>query len=88
MSDNEDKSVHEKLLQALYEYFNAHQWWERKHSVRAGRETRKQLRNIVDLAKERRDEIFEYEKNNPPKPRGDNISKYNSELKARGKDNE
>jgi hypothetical protein len=49
--------IHDKLVQAYLNYFSANERWEDKNSVRTTRETRRWLREIRILAKERMDQI-------------------------------
>jgi len=52
-----DSNIHDKLVKAYLEYFSANEKWEVKNSVRTTRDTRRWLREIRLLAKERMDQI-------------------------------
>jgi tyrosyl-tRNA synthetase len=54
-----EDSIHDKLVKAYLEYFKENEKFERKNSVRTHRESRKWLREIRSLAKERMDQIHE-----------------------------
>ena len=49
--------THDKLTKAYMAYFKANEKFEARNSVRTQRESRKWLREIRSLAKERMDEI-------------------------------
>ena len=52
-----DDDVHDKLTKAYMAYFKANEKFEARNSVRTHRESRKWLREIRILAKQRMDEI-------------------------------
>jgi hypothetical protein len=52
-----DDDIHDQLVQAYLNYFEASERFERMNSVRTHREVRKCLRDIRALAKERSDEV-------------------------------
>ena len=49
--------IHDKLTKAYMAYFKANEAFEARNSVRTHRETRKCLREIRSLAKQRMDEV-------------------------------
>mgnify|MGYP001239542349 CR=1 FL=1 len=51
--------THDKLTKAYMAYFKANEKFEARNSVRTHRESRKWLREIRALAKQRMDEIHE-----------------------------
>ena len=52
-----DDDIHDKLTKAYMAYFKANEKFEARNSVRTHRESRKWLREIRILAKQRMDEI-------------------------------
>jgi hypothetical protein len=52
-----EQDTHDKLLIALHKYQEINVIWEKRHSVRSGRATRRWLKHIQRLAKERWREI-------------------------------
>jgi len=54
-----DDDTHDKLVKAYMAYFKANENFESRNSVRTHRETRRWLRIIRNLAKDRMDEIHE-----------------------------
>jgi hypothetical protein len=52
-----EDDTHDRLVKAYMEYFKANDKFESRNSVRTHRETRKWLREIRNLAKDRMDEI-------------------------------
>lgn len=59
------ETVHDKLINALHEYFIAHQQWELKQTHTAAKDARKWLSVIKVLARMRRDEIQGVRKQKP-----------------------
>jgi|TARA_B100001057_G_scaffold186205_1_gene186975 hypothetical protein len=51
--------IHDKLTKAYMAYFKANEAFEARNSVRTHRETRKWLREIRSLAKQRMDEVHD-----------------------------
>ena len=56
--------IHDKLTKAYMAYFKANEAFEARNSVRTHRETRKWLREIRSLAKQRMDEVNKILKKN------------------------
>jgi len=54
-----DDDTHDLLTKAYMEYFKANEKFEARNSVRTHRESRRWLREIRALAKQRMDEIHE-----------------------------
>jgi hypothetical protein len=54
-----NESIHDRLVKAYLEYFKSNERFEKNNSVRTHRESRKWLREIRKLAKERMDQIHE-----------------------------
>ena len=63
--NDENKSIHDLLIEELRAYFEDHLDWERSHSHLSGMRTRAHLSRIKELASERRKEIQEYRKQKP-----------------------
>jgi len=49
--------THDKLVKAYLKYFEASEWWERKHSTRAYQAVQQATKEIMKLAKARNTEI-------------------------------
>jgi hypothetical protein len=56
-SNNEEETTHEKLVKEYLKYYDANLKFESRHSFRTHRSSRRHLRNIIKLAKERQKEI-------------------------------
>jgi hypothetical protein len=52
-----EDDTHDKLTKAYMEYFKANEKFEKNNSVRTHKESRRWLREIRSLAKQRMDEI-------------------------------
>lgn len=57
-----EDDIHDDLVKAYLDYFQANEKFERQNSVRTHRAVRTCLRNIRSLAKERMEEIHVYHK--------------------------
>lgn len=69
-SDNEE-TTHEKLVKEYLRYYDTNIKFQRKHSFRTHRSSRRHLRNIIKLAKQRQKEIHEeYAKNKKTRNKG------------------
>jgi len=55
-----EDDIHDKLVKAYLNYFQANEKFERANSVRTHKTVRRCLRDIRQLAKERADEIHVY----------------------------
>lgn len=53
----DDDDLHDQLVIAYLEYFEANQIWERKQTVRTYYEVQKCIRKVRDLSSERHREI-------------------------------
>ena len=56
-SNNEEETTHEKLVKEYLKYYDANLKFGSRHSFRTHRSSRRHLRNIIKLAKERQKEI-------------------------------
>jgi len=60
--NDEEKSTHEQLIEALKLYFECHLKWETRATYTASIEMRRHLSTIMKLAKQRRGEVQETRK--------------------------
>lgn len=83
-----NKSTHDLIIEELQKYFIENQTWELKQSKGAAKRVRNHLSKIHKLTSIRRKEIQSvvHAKTKGP-PRGNNIVKYNSDLKKGNQDN-
>ena len=56
-SKNKEETTHEKLVKEYLKYYDANLKFESRHSFRTHRSSRRHLRNIIKLAKQRQKEI-------------------------------
>lgn len=56
-NDFEAESIHEQLVKEYLKYYQANTNFNKRHSFRTHRASRRHLRNIIRLAKQRQKEI-------------------------------
>jgi len=70
-SNNEEETTHEKLVKEYLRYYDTNIKFQSRHSFRTHRSSRRHLRNIIKLARDRQKEIHEeYAKNKKTRKKG------------------